>query len=84
MKKKKKKLHGKKKTKKLHEKKKQKIAWREKKKKKKKKKKKLHVLISFCFSGIIIYFCFFSCKSGLQQYFWQIVKLIFLFVLDLL
>ena len=59
---------NKKKTKKLHE----------------KKKKKLHVLISFCFSGILIYFCFFRSKSGLQQYFWQIVKLIFLFVLDLL
>jgi uncharacterized ion transporter superfamily protein YfcC len=79
------------KKKKLHEKKKKKKKKKKNKKKKKKKKnfnkkkkKKLHVLISFCFSGIIIYFCFFSCKSGLQQYFWQIVKLIFLFVLDLL
>jgi len=35
----------------------------------------MHVLISFCFSGILIYFCFFRSKSGLHQYFWQIVKL---------
>jgi hypothetical protein len=38
-----------------------------------KKKKKLYVLINLCFSGILIYFCFFRSKSGLQQYFWQII-----------
>ena len=66
-KKKKKKLHGKKKKKKLHgkKKKKKKIAW---------KKKKMHVLINFCFSGLLIYFYFFRSKSGLHQFFWRIVN----------
>ena len=44
-----------------------KIAW-------KKKKRKLHVLIYFCFSGLLIYFYFFRSKSGLHQFFWRIVN----------
>ena len=42
-----------------------KIAWKE---------KKLHVLINFCFSGLLIYFYFFRSKSGLHQFFWWIVN----------
>ena len=41
----------------------------------KKNKKNCMLLINFCFSGLLIYFYFFRSKSGLHQYFWQIVKL---------
>jgi hypothetical protein len=37
-----------------------------------KKNKKIACTISFYFSGILIYFCFFRSKSGLHQYFWKI------------
>jgi hypothetical protein len=41
---------------------------------KKKNEKKMHVLINFCFSGLLIYFYFFRSKSGLHQFFWRIVN----------
>ena len=60
-------------------KKKKKFAWKKKKLHEKKKeklhgKRKLHVLIYFCFSGLLIYLYFFRSKSGLHQFFWRIVN----------